>query len=313
MTSSISSKKWLVLFSVILVSLTASLVTANYFIDYYGLFRGIEGKKLIPNDNFRLAKYLYSYNYIPVNYDGMLIGTSSSMNLDSSKIVNRNVYNLSLDGANISEQKLIADMALSKGQFSLIVFTINPYMTKDFGPKTPYMVPREYYGALGNIQLLKEYFHWAAARLDLYHNSYKVDENGVFDYEYPTLMSEFQSSPGPFDKGGSGKADEIALDEIALDEYKQLVHAARSHGAKLVGLIPPIYSEAYMAHKGYYDNYYKLISDLFLPHERIIDFNLPLYSKYTDDVSNFQDAIHLSRKGAEIFSLEFASQIDSLL
>ena len=53
--------------------------------------------------------------------------------------------------------------------------------------------------------------------------------------------------------------------------------------------------------------------NLFLPHERIIDFNLPLYSKYTDDVSNFQDTAHLSRKGAEIFSQEFASQIDSLL
>ena len=92
MTSSIGFKKWLVLFSVILISVTASLITANYFIDYYGLFRDVEEKKLIPYDNFRLAKYLYSYNYIPVNYDGILIGTSVSMNLDSSKIVNSNVY-----------------------------------------------------------------------------------------------------------------------------------------------------------------------------------------------------------------------------
>ena len=311
MTSSISFKKWLVLFSVILISVTASLITANYFIDYYGLFRDVEEKKLIPYDNFRLAKYLYSYNYIPVNYDGILIGTSPAMNLDSSKIVNKNVYNISLDGANISEQKLIADMVMSKGQFSLIVFTIHPYMTKDFGPKTPYMVPREYYGALGNIQLLKEYFHWAAARLDLYHNLYKVDENGVFDYEYPiSVVSKFQSSPGPFDKGGPGKA---VVDAMALDEYKQLVNAARSHGAKLVGLIPPIYSEQYIATKDYYDNYFKLMSDLFLPDERIINFNLPQYSKYTDDVTNFQDTVHLSRKGAEKFSLEFASHIDSLL
>ena len=289
MTSSISSKKWLVLFSVILVSFTASLVTANYFIDYYGLFRDVEGKKLMPYDNFRLAKYLYSYNYIPVNYDGLFIGSSSTMNLDSSKIVNRNVYNVSLDGANISEQKLITDMVMSKGQLSLVVFTIHPYMIKDFGPKTPYMVPREYYGALGNIQLLKEYFHWAAARLDLYHNSYKVDENGVFDYEFTTRMSEFQSSPGPFDKGGPGKAD-----EMALDEYKQLVHTARSHGAKLVGFIPPIYSGAYIAAKDSFDNYFKLMSDLFLPDEIIINFNLPQYSKYTNDILNFQDTFTCS-------------------
>ena len=307
MTFSISSKKWLVLFSVILVSLTVSLVTANYFIDYYGLFRDVEGKKLIPYDNFRLAKYLYSYNYIPVNYNGILIGTSASMNLDSSKIVNSNVYNLSVDGGNISEQKLITDIALSKGQFKLVVFTNHPYMIKDFGPKTPYMTPREYYGALGNIQLLKEYFHWAAARLNFYHNAYKVDENGVFDYEYLSRMSEFQTNPGPFSQEPPYKSD-----ERALDEYKQLVHAARSHGAKLVGLIPPMYSEAYLPHKDCYDNFFKLISDLFLPHETIINFNLPLYSKYTDDVSNFQDSAHLSRKGAEIFSLEFTSQIDSL-
>jgi len=307
MTSSISSKKWLVLFSVILVSLTASLGTVNYFIDYYGLFRDVEGKKLMPYDNFRLAKYLYSYNYIPVNFDGILLGPSASMNFDSSKIVNRNVYNFSVDGGNVSEQKLFADMALSKGQFSLVVLTIHPYMIKDFGPKTPHMVPREYYGALGNVQLLKEYFHWAAARLDLYHHYYKVDEHGVFDYEYPiSVVTEFQSNPGPYE------VPSYIVDERALDEYKQLVHAARSHGAKLVGLIAPIYSEAYMASKDDYDNYFKLISDLFLPHETIINFNLPLYSKYTDDVSNFQDIGHLSRKGAEIFSLEFAIQIDSL-
>ena len=307
MTFSISSKKWLVLFSVILVSLTVSLVTANYFINHYGIFGDVEGKKLKPQDNYRLAKYLYSYNYIPVNYNGILIGTSASMNLDSSKIVNSNVYNLSVDGGNISEQKLIADIALSKGQFSLIVFTNHPYMIKDFGPKTPYMAPREYYGALGNMQLLKEYFHWAAARLDFYHNTYKVDENGVYDYEFPSRMSKFQPSPGPFDKPSVN-----TIDERALDEYKQLVHAARSHGAKLVVLIPPIYSEAYIPHKDYYDNYFKVISDLFLPDERIINFNLPLYSKYTEDVSNFQDKSHLSRKGAEIFSLEFTSQIDSI-
>jgi hypothetical protein len=309
MTSSIGFKKWLVLFSVIFISVTVSLVTANYFIDHYGIFRDVEGKKLMPYDNFRLAKYLYSYNYIPVNYDGILIGTSASMNLDSSKIVNRNVYNLSHDGANISEQKLITDTVMSEGQFSLVVFTIHPYMTKDFGPKTPYMTPREYYGALGNIQLLKEYFYRVAAHLNLYHHSYKVDENGVFDWEFSSRMSAFQSNPGPFDKVPSS----MIVDEMALDEYKQLVHAARSHGAKLVAVIPPIYSEAYISYKDEYDNYYKLMSDLFLPHERIINFNLPLYSKYTDDVSNFQDRFHLSRKGAEIFSLEFASQIDSLL
>ena len=282
---------------------------SNYFIDYYGLFRDVEGKKLIPYDNFRLAKYLYSYNYIPVNYDGILIGPSASINLDSSKIVNRNVYNLSLDGANISEQKLITDMVMSKGQLSLVVFSIHPYITKDFGPKTPYMTPREYYGALGNIQLLKEYFYWAAARLDLYHNFYKVDENGVFSFERPiSAVSKFQSNPGLVYKEPLS-----IVDEMALDEYKQLVHAARSHGAKLVGLMMPIYSKAYIAHKDNYDNYFKLISELFLPDERIIDFNLPLYSKYTDDISNFYGSVHLSPKGAEIFSLEFASQIDGLL
>ena len=200
-------------------------------------------------------------------------------------------------------------MVMSKGQLSLVVFSIHPYITKDFGPKTPYMVPREYYGALGNIQLLKEYFHWAAARLDLYHNFYKVDENGVFSFERPiSAVSKFQSNPGPFDKEPL-----YIVDERALDEYKQLVHAARSHGAKLVVLIPPIYSEAYIPYKDYYDNYFKLISDLFLPDEKIINFNLPLYSKYTDDASNFYGSVHVSSKGAEIFSLEFASRIDSLL
>ena len=307
MTSSIGFKKWLVLFSVLFISVTVSLVTANYIIDQYGIFRDVEGRKLIPYDNFRLATYLYSYNYIPVNFDGILLGPSASMNFDSSKIVNRNVYNFSVDGGNVSEQKLFADMALSKGQFSLVVLTIHPYMIKDFGPKTPHMVPREYYGALGNVQLLKEYFHWAAARLDLYHHYYKVDEHGVFDYEYPiSVVTEFQSNPGPYE------VPSYIVDERALDEYKQLVHAARSHGAKLVGLIPPMYSEAYITYKDDYDNYFQLISELFLPDETIINFNLPLYSKYTDDVSNFQDISHLSRKGAEIFSLEFAIQIDSL-
>jgi hypothetical protein len=48
-----------------------SFAGLNYYIDIFGLFRGTGNRKVYINE--RTSKYLYSYRYIPENYDAVLI------------------------------------------------------------------------------------------------------------------------------------------------------------------------------------------------------------------------------------------------
>jgi len=99
MTFSISSKKWLVLFSVILVSLTVSLVTANYFIDYYGLFRDVEGKKL--NDYY----FVHSY-FFDCKHNKNIIGITNYGKNFTSFVSKENIYGVQFHPEKSSKQGL---------------------------------------------------------------------------------------------------------------------------------------------------------------------------------------------------------------
>ena len=111
----------------------------NYRINIYGVFGNTAGKKLVVYDNERTTKYLFSYNYIPGNFDGLLVGTSiSDENWDTSHIAGMRVYNASINGGNISEEDLLLSNVLRRGHPRLIMFVIHPYLTEssDANPGT---------------------------------------------------------------------------------------------------------------------------------------------------------------------------------
>lgn len=304
MTSS-ASGKWCMSFVGIVLFITCAIAAANYSMDIYGLFRDVKGNKIKIYGNDRPWKFLLSYRYIPANFDGILIGSSLSETWDVSRIEGARVYNASISGGNISEEKLIADNVFSQGKMKLVIFCIHPYLTASHGRKTGYMNKREYWGALGSIELPRVYAKLIGARLGLL--TAKVDENGMSREFGPVVVPQKSGEDSTATKNHT--AFKVAVDEIAFTEYKQLVQNARAQGAKVVAFIPPIYEGVYAAQKTKYDTYFARVSALFQPNEKVINFNLPIYASYTREPTNFYDGAHLTAKAADYFSAELASEV----
>jgi hypothetical protein len=290
------SRNWCLSFAAIVVLVACAIVAVNYSVDFYGLFRDPHGKKIKIYANERTSKYLFSYRYIPANFDGIMIGSSLSRTWDVSRIDRARVYNASIAGGNISEEKLIADNVFARGQIKLAIFCIHPYLTATHGRKSEYMAPREYWGALGSIGLVRVYVKVLGSRFDLTKDRY--NEYGVNDEFEVDDLAELNRQ--------ATASKSIIVDDVAFAEYAQLLKTARSRGAEVVAFIPPMSSVRYEAQKAEYDAYFARIAALFRSDEKIIDLNAPAYAPYTHDAANFYDGAHLTSAAASFFSDELA-------
>ncbi|MGH9568366.1 MAG: hypothetical protein ACRD4F_01915 [Candidatus Angelobacter sp.] len=281
--------RWNIVVLGVTLLITAVAAGVNYRINIYGVFGDTAGKKLVVYDNERTTKYLFSYNYIPGNFDGLLVGTSISDNWDTSHIAGMRVYNASINGGNISEEDLLLSNVLRRGHPRLIMFVIHPYLTESSGRKSGYMNPQEYWGALGSIQLLRVYWN----KFLIEHRGHRQEFNdfGQDDYEVhqtPAALQELLNA---------GQA--LPIDPAALKEYGELLERARASGARVVGVIPPVSTSLWERQHEAYAAYYKQIRSLFRPDEPIIDFNAGEFNHLRSQAVNFPDGVHLSRAAAD--------------
>jgi len=305
MIFSVGDSRWVKLFFGCVVFFTLLVGGINYWIDYYGLFRDLPSKNLVFYGNERTSKYLYSYRYLPQRYDGLLIGSSFSNNWDTSLIRSSRVYNASLDGGNISEGKLIFDNVQDHGGVRLLVVGIYPHLTVGHGRQSGFMDPREYWGALGSIQLFREYMTKFLVKIGARNNYF--GEHGRYAFEFPEeQIQKFYANS----ESGRGKQT-FVVNEVAVKEFEELLKSARAHGTEIIGFVPPIYSVFYNENRSEYEAYIARMSAFFLPSEKVINFNL---APYQDDVKNpktFQDGVHLTTKAADMFSRKLASIVDA--
>src|SRR5262245_46919446 len=112
-----------------IVVITGVVVAGNVGLDVYGLFRDAHGRHLPAFGDDRVAKYLLSNNYVPANFDAILIGTSVSANWNTRKIHALRVYNESMSAANIVEEKALVDRALSQPGIQVAMLIVHPYLT----------------------------------------------------------------------------------------------------------------------------------------------------------------------------------------
>ncbi len=298
MTTDAASKAWCVHLAAIIFAVAAIFVAANYFGDFYGLFRDPRGRAIRVYANERTSKYLFGYRYIPSNFDGLLIGSSYSATWDVSKIQDARVYNASLQGGNISEEKLIADNVFQRGRIKLAIFTVHPYLTASFGRKSDFMNPQEYWGALGSIGVFRVYVRILAIWSGLSQDRY--DAYGTNDEFAVDPLAQFR----PDDKRSG-----IAINEKAFEEYAQLLNLARLRGARVVGVIPPILASRYEGQRSDYDTYFARMIELFQPDEKIVNLNGPAYATLVNDPAAFYDGVHLTSKAAEFVSSELAAEL----
>jgi hypothetical protein len=286
-------------FAILLVTL-AAVTAVDYAVDFYGVFHDSRSRAIRIYSNEPAVKYLLSYRYIPENFTGIVIGPSVSENLDLGRVGSLRIYNASISGGNISEEKLLSDNILPLGHVRLAIFCIHPYLTRDHGPKSGSMAPAAYWSALGSIQLLRDYVR--AAVTGLQHVPPIADENGVgnFGAQVGSGEAKMRWTRKLRDLGSVT----ITIDQQAFDEYAALLESVRQRGAIIVGFIPPIYGPEYARNRQVYQRYFARIRALFRPQETVVDFNDPKYAALTGDAATFYDGTHLSDEGARFFSSE---------
>ena len=292
---------WCYGFVITTVLLLASIVASNYYLDFYGIYGDSKGRELrIYNTDIRSSKYLLSLNYIPANFDGLLIGSSATKSYDLTKVDNFRVYNVSIAAANAAEQKIIADNVFSVTPMKIVIFSMDPVLTYSHRPQTNSMLPREKWRALFStkasttkaVALIYSLFGkwsvidvWGKQRLP-------IDSNP--ENQWPNLnLNRY-----------------LQINEDAFDEYENLIKTARLQGARVIGLNPPMYSKKYQLGKDLYDSYTRRASSIFMPNEQIIDFMASKYDTYNNNSLYFIDGYHLSADGLEFFSSELVKAIN---
>ena len=270
----------------------------------FGLFGDAKGKALKIYGYEKTTKYLFSYNYIPANFDGILIGPSlSDQMMDTREFTKYKVYNLSMDGGNISELKYAVDNVLKYGHLKVMIICLDPYITINHGTKSSQINPSEYYSTLGSVFTLKYYLYKI---LGIKHKEFQDETTGFTHNEYAdkdknstqqinSLIKKFSTQ--------NTKSDLYSLnvDKIALLELSKIIKKAKKKNIQIIAYHYPR-PKRILEHNNYHQDYLlykKTLDNLFTTTEDIvIDFNTPKYNYIRDNDAFYSDGLHLTKEGA---------------
>lgn len=266
------------------------VIGINFYLDEFGLFGNAEKKLIKIYYNERMSKYLFSFNYIPNNFDGVLIGPSLSDNLNTKVIKLYKTYNASINGGNISEIKPIVDNLLEhNNKVKFCIICLDPYFTKDHGKKTSNIGLSDYWGALGSLETLKLYIN---KQYDT-----KINEFGFYDFNQEKMALDPKKE---FEVRSKKPEQKIYIDPIAFDELRQVIANLRKHNVKILGYFYPRPNYKESGYKDAYKIYQAKICTLFNSSDYVWDFNTESYLAFRKDFNNYSDGGHLSYQGASV-------------
>ena len=296
-----------------LFCLCASLLMVLLFVaihvrsNDYGLFGDVRGRLIPVYANERTSKYLFSYNYIPSNFEGLLLGSSLSHNLNTKEVTGFKIYNGSLSGANFTELDLIAKNVIKRGKLKFIVICLHPYTTQTHGRRSSFMNPHEYWESLGSLATLDLYRHKILVLLgkkEVISNEYGFHDRNL-DKKIDSRKKISQAANSLM-KSGKG----IEIDEIAYKELADLVASARSQDVKIFAYFHPLPYELYLAQQESFADFQDKIKPLFTKQDRVWDFNSGQYLSFRRDYGNYIDHAHLSPKGARFILKEIVRHLN---
>lgn len=297
---------FLIRLALVCLGLTALIVLLNYSIDIFGLFRGKKDRLIYVNE--RTSKYLFSYRYVPENFDGFIIGPSLSDNLNPEKLKGFKIYNASSMGANISDLNYLANNFLEKGKMKVAIICLDPYLTKEFGKKSATIDPKEYWGALGSTNLFKTYLFAIARNLGLTKPKY----NTVGWHNYELDMAEINSEKAIKEKLKTRSAETPATNPQADQELKETLQRFRENNIKVIAYFTPVPYELYHLQYDGYRKYTQYTSSYFTKDDILMDLNDEKYKSYTKDYATYIDHGHLSAKGQQFVLSKIQEALDSI-
>jgi hypothetical protein len=268
--------------------------------DPYGLFRDPRGRRLDIAFAARKAKFLLSKRYVPENFDALLIGPSSSENWEPAAIPGFKIYNESILGSNVYEEKRIVDQAMPLGHFKLAICILYPTMTTNHALNDG-LDAVSTVEALGSIHLyVQEAGHIFAA---LHHP--------LPGASTPDGTTPLKVVP-PFFDVRRYPPDYFQLDPVAVTAYAQMVQSLRDRGARIVYIIPPLY-EPFRQQNAAALAAYKQEMQHTLPQAPIIDLDGPDFAAFRNDQTNYVDNFHLNAAGAAKIDAYIAQHVPEAL
>ncbi|MDN5200191.1 hypothetical protein QQ008_02435 [Fulvivirgaceae bacterium BMA10] len=297
------AKSFLFKLATICTSLAAMIVVINYSIDIYGLFGSTSERQLRVHVNERTSKYLLSYNYIPENFEGIIVGPSLSANLNTKFIEDYKIYNASIMGANISELRFLINNIVENGNIRFVIVCLDPYLTKDHGKKSARIDPREYYGALGSTNLLKTYLIRFVRENKLFSSKFPNDIHNDYGFNNFNLTMPNDPKTMILQKVRERSPESTYIDPVAEKELDETLQYLRKKGIKIFAYFSPIPYQILQINRDNYAQYQTRMENLFEERDILLDLNDEKYQAYTADFNTYIDHGHLSEQG-QTFVLE---------
>ncbi|MDD2620660.1 MAG: hypothetical protein PHC92_08350 [Syntrophomonadaceae bacterium] len=304
-----TSKLFFCLGICISAALLLAFVLFNYVRNDYGLFGNCNEPLKIYGKQERLPKYLFSYRYIPENFEGIIVGPSLSDNLDPSLIEEYKIYNASIYGGNATELRLIVENALEhNGRLKFLILCLDPYFTKDCGKKTSHIDPREYRGSLGSVDTIRLYINQVMVKTGFTPDYY--NEYGCFDFTLGKANSDARSYIKDAAQKPSSR-QKIEINPGAFDDIGQIVTLAHQKELQVFAFYFPRPHELYLLRQEHYLDYQNKMNSLFSPGDLVWDFNSEEYRNFSDNYRNYSDEAHLSKQGATVLLREIKKKLES--
>jgi len=297
--------------------LVAGVLSVNIYINEFGLFGDVRGEEYRVHAYEKTTKYLFSYNYIPSNFEGILVGPSfGDQMMDTRKIEHHRIYNLSMDGSNISELKFAIDNVLKYGDIKYFLICLDPYITRDSGRKSSQIDPREYYATLGSLFLpqyyRKKHLEIKKGSESPYHDSsWGYTDNTFEKKDFNTsLMINYRVADIEKNKNFT-----ITIDPVAYLELSEIVNELRKKKIQILAYYYP-HPKRFFEKKNYkreYKGYQEKIGKL-LDQQKdiIIDFNQEKYDYIRGIDTSYSDGGHLSAEGAKKLLAVLSKELNAL-
>jgi len=290
------------------------IVGIHYWWDPYGIWQEVTGKRIKMIESARTTKYLMGFNYIPSNFNGLLIGPSLSADMNTQLIQNYKIYNVSFNGGNITELSIVVRNILEHDKnknIKFVIFCLNTYMTKNHGEKSTALDPRYYLGTLGSIDTLGLLYSKYKKSLDPKGDKFHDSTYGFIDHDKREKNQNSQKMLfEKLEKMRKGE-EKLVLDATAMQEFKALVAYIRGKKIKIFAYTYPRQYDMYMLWKDDYNRIYEAQKDLFTKEDVLFDFNDHRFNAFRKDYASYIDGSHLSQKGATIVLKEIKKQLDN--
>jgi len=280
-----TSSRWLAVTVATALAAVIAVVGANSALDIYGLFRNPAGRELPVYGNERVAKYLMGKRYVQANFDGVLIGSSVSANWSVGTMQSAHVFNESVNGGNMVEEKALLDQVLENGAPGFALLVVHPFLTESHESNSVTLTPREYWGALGSLNLI-----------DAYKNALKIRlhrEPQLFDVAGSQDFGDAAKKLNPRLQKLMLGSSEFEIDPIALESYRQVVAELHARHVPIAFVVPPTEESLFAPKREAFRKYVGLILADRSPDDRVLDFTADEFAQFRADASNFSDGVHL--------------------